>query len=487
VKGGKAMIIFATHELQARLEKIRPFFAKNKGFPILNCVRVTPKLLSYASLGGFVFVPMQGGGLGDFMISFPALYEFVRNSNADEIRVSERKGNITVSDGRGEIVQDEFFSPEDFPKPPVNDFNLAGSATIEQIHHAFSCYYAAHDTDIRFSLHGVCIDAPTNRVVATDGHRLSFRTMDFSLAIKNQIVIPKAVVRGILHITKGTSGVVQFAPSESNPEWVALELWDISIYARVRNQYPDYKSVIPQHGSLKLMITNPKTVIKQLQDIKKRTPKTKTLALKGDTDGTVRVANGSYKGALDGCNAVKECFFLVNIEYLIECLRQYEKNPAPVNVWNKNDKTNAWFFCAEGSLDLDLIMPLRGNDEELWFAADETPQVVDAPATETPQTVDTPANETPQETDKLPSAPPQRVAPSANKPTKKVATPKPKIEQPARTEKVAGLEWGKKLARALRKRGIRSVAPWGDRLLKVSDRKRETFYLAAAYYLVKSR
>ena len=459
------MIIFETSELQARLGKVKPFFAKTKAFPILNCVRVTPKRISYANLDVFVFVPVQGGGVGDFMVPFPALYELVRSSNENEIRISEVNGRVTVSDGRNEIVLDEYFSPKNFPKLPVNDFNLAGSATTEQIHHAFSCYYAANDTHIRFSLHGVCIDAPTNRVVATDGHRLSLRSMGFTLDINDRVVIPKAVIKGVLQITKGTSAIIQFAPSQSNPEWIAIELWDISVYARVRNQYPDYQSFIPQQGLLKLLITKTKTVLKQIQNIK---PKTKAIALKGSADGAVRIANGSYRGVLEGCTAVKECFFLVNVEYLIECLRQYEKNQAPVHVWNNNDKAGPWVFSLEGSSDMDLIMPIRVHDEESWFAVDETPQIIDTPTTETSQETDKPAAEPPQN----------------------VATPDipfPKIKQSVNGEKLAGLEWGKKLARVLRQRGIRSVAPWGDRLLRVSDRKRETFYLAAAYYVVKSR
>jgi len=451
------MLIFETSELAARLAKIKPFFIKKKTLPILDCVRITPKRITYSDLDVFVSVPIQGGGVGDFMVSFPALYEFARSSNESEIRISERTGKITITDLRSEIVQEEYFSPEDFPNVPVNDFNLAGSARTEQIQHAFSCYYAADEDDHRFNLRGVCIDAPTKRIVATNGHRLSFRQMQFTLDIKDQTVVPRYVVKGMLELIKGTSAVMQFSPSQSNKEWLAIGVWDISIYVRVLNQYPDYKSVIPQQGTLKLSVTQPKLALKQLRDIKKRTPKIKPIALKGDANGAVRIGNGHYRGVLEGCKAVKECFLLVNIDYLIDCLKQYEKAEAPLYVWNKDDKATAWFFCAEGSLDLDLIMPLRGNDEELWFAASETPQQVDTPV----------------------NNPPQKVA--------KQEARLPKIKQAATGEKLAGLEWGKKLARALRKRGIRSVAPWGDRLLKISDKKRELFYLAAAYYVVKSR
>jgi len=464
------MLTYQTQQLRQRLEQIKPFYLKINSPAFLNCVRLTATTVQYSNLDVTINAPIPGSGDTDFMVLFPALYEFVRNSNRDEIRVYERNGIIKVYDGRDEIIQDEFFDPEDFPVIPVNDFNIAGFVTADQIQHDFSCYYASDQDDIRFNLHGVCIDAPKRKIIATDGHRLSVRTMQFTLHTKDQHIIPRFIVKGILQLT-GTSAVVQFATSESNKEWIAITVGDIALYVKGYDKYPDYEAVLPREGLLKLSFTQPKAALKQFREIKKRTPKKKTVALKGYADGAVRIANGSYRGVLDGCKAVKECFFLVNIEYLVECLRQYEKTQIPVYVWNNNDKAGPWVFNLDGSSDIDLIMPLRGSDEEAWFAA--------TPANETPQTVDTPENETQQETDK-----------PANKPPQKVATPDipfPKIKQPTTGEKLAGLEWGKKLARALRKRGIRSVAPWGDRLLKVSDKKRELFYLAAAYYVVKSR
>jgi DNA polymerase III sliding clamp (beta) subunit (PCNA family) len=70
---------------------------------------------------------------------------------------------------------------------------------------------------------------------------------------------------------------------------------------------------------------------------------------------------------MQGCKAYQECFFLVNINYLIDCLKQFEKAEGPVYVRNNKDKTGSWMFSLQNSSDFDLVMPMRGDKEELWF------------------------------------------------------------------------------------------------------------------------
>jgi len=361
------MITYQLQQLRERLDQIKPFYVKTKSMPVLNCIRVSPRIIEYSNLDVTFSAPMNGSGEGIFMVPFQTLYEYVKSSEMPEIIFDETNGQVMFGDSSTRFVMQDYYSPDDFPTIPVNDFNVAGAATPQQVQHAFSCSYAADKDDIRFNLNGVCVDAPNKTVVATNGHRLALRKMEFTLNSKDKHIIPRFVASGLLEIIKGKSEVVQFSPSEIDRRWIAIRTGDVSLYIKGYDQYPNYEAVLPREGALKLSFFDVKSAVKQLREIKKVSPKLRVFALKGSDSETVYAATASYRGVMQGCKAYQECFFLVNINYLLDCLKQYEKAGTLVYVRNNKDKASPWVFSSQNSSDIDLIMPLRGDKEELWF------------------------------------------------------------------------------------------------------------------------
>jgi len=362
------MIVCNTQELKYRLNQIKHFFVRNKQFPILNCVRINVKEITYSNFDVTVRIPLSGEGDGVFMIPFPQLYEFVKDAQSSEITIEgDKAGRVTVDNGADKLAPNDIFSPDDSLAVPVYDFNVAGAADAGQLRRVFSCYYAADTYDIRFNLDGVCIDVANRVIVATDSHRLSLRGMNFTLQTDNLYVIPRFVANGLLKLVNKSIDAVQFSCSESHSTWLQIRYRDVDLYVTCRDKYPEYQRVIPKDGALKLTFTNPLHAVAQLNDIKKRSHKLRTLAIRGYNTGMVRVATPNYKGILEGCTAHADCIFTVNIKYLIECLKQFLGSRTPVTVWNTKDKTSPWLFKTEGSNDIDMIMPMRCDEAEAWF------------------------------------------------------------------------------------------------------------------------
>jgi DNA polymerase III sliding clamp (beta) subunit (PCNA family) len=362
------MIVCNTQELKHRLNQIKHFYVRNKRFPILNCVRIDAKEITYSNFDMTVRIPLSSEGGGVFIIPFSQLYEFARGAKSSKINIdADIARRAIIDDGTNGFMINDVFSPDDFPVVPVYDFNVSGAAEADRLRRAFSCYYAADTFDIRFNLDGVCIDAANRAIVATDSHRLSLRSMNFTLQTDSLYVIPRFVANGLLKLLSNTTDAVQFSCSESRSDWLQIRYGDVDLYVTCRDRYPEYQRVIPRDGALKLTFTNPRQAVNQLEDIKKRSHKLRTLAIKGYNTGMVRVATPNYKGILEGCVAHVDCIFTVNIKYLIECLKQFLGSRTPVTVWNTKDKTSPWLFKTESSNDIDMIMPMRCDDAEAWF------------------------------------------------------------------------------------------------------------------------
>jgi DNA polymerase III subunit beta len=100
--------------------------------------------------------------------------------------------------------------------------------------------------DIRYYLNGVLLSLDTNqiRVVATDGHRLSFASMKADMAEQpTQVIIPRKTV---LELTKLMSDSEDTVTITLAPNQVKFEFGAIEIISKVvEGNFPDYQKVIP--------------------------------------------------------------------------------------------------------------------------------------------------------------------------------------------------------------------------------------------------
>jgi len=360
------MLTHKTHELLQRLEQIKPFFTKIRSISISDYVRVAATNISYYNLDAICIAPLNGNGQGIFMIPFALLREYLQKTTHDEIIFDEMAGHPTFGSIHTKFILEKHFSPDNFPIVPIYDFNVSGSATPDQLRHAFSCYYATDKDDSRNNLRGVYLDPENKCAVASNGHRLSLRTLEFPLHTTNKYVIPRSVAKTLATSIHNT---VAFSTSDSSNEWLMLSTDGMTIYVKCEDSYPDYQRVIPKEGSLKLYFEEPRLTLKRLRDIKKTFPKLQAIALRGYR-GELQVANESYKTTWQyDCEAYEDCLLLININYLMDCFKQYTQ---PINVYNLDEKTGPWVFKIDDSRDLDIIMPIKYTDEESWFTNNQT-------------------------------------------------------------------------------------------------------------------
>ncbi len=185
------------------------------------------------------------------------LYDIVKESPAEEIHLQKKDQNrLEVKSGRSQfkIVG---FSAEEFPQLPVpedkNFYVFEPKALSDMIQKTIFCI--ATD-ESRYNLHGIYIEPRENhqlRMVASDGHRLSFvdREVGQALKIKKGILVPKKGINEIRHLA-GES--LSDSSEENHPLALAFDgrnliarRGGITIITRlIDGEFPDYQRVLPK-------------------------------------------------------------------------------------------------------------------------------------------------------------------------------------------------------------------------------------------------
>lgn len=176
----------------------------------------------------------------------------------DILRVisDDSKISLDIQDGRIQIKADksrfniQTLPAQDFPKV-AEQLDGAEKIEIEQrlLKKLFGMVqYAMAQQDIRYYLNGVLIvvDGTTLRLVATDGHRLSFisATLDQSYA-KHELILPRKTVNELIKLLADTEEKIVMDMAENQ---VRISFTDIVLTSKVIDgKFPDYERVIPQH------------------------------------------------------------------------------------------------------------------------------------------------------------------------------------------------------------------------------------------------
>ena len=189
---------------------------------------------------------------GEFKMAVPAgiLSDLVREiKEEEEISVTATENNwieVVTSSGSFKIAG---LAADDFPRvPEVSSENLfqVSSERLEEM--ISKTVFSVSDDEMRRSLSGVFFEKrgeQTLRLVATDGHRLSFVDEKIeNLNLPKDILVPKKAVmeiRRLLRLSKevriGSSG--NFFVFESNDE-------NLVFISRVIDaEFPDYMQVVP--------------------------------------------------------------------------------------------------------------------------------------------------------------------------------------------------------------------------------------------------
>lgn len=227
-------------------------------------------------VGVMAHVPAQTLSEGKICVSAKNLHDIIREIPTEEIHVKKKDNNkIEVSAGKShfKIVG---LPPEDFPNlPSVEEKNSYPLETKGLKGMLDKTIFAISNDESRYNLHGVYLEQigdKTLRMVATDGHRLSFVDRDVSQVIKlpKKVIIPKKAVyelRRLVGEDEGESSEKESVKFNVDGRNCVAQRGNVTLVARlIDGEFPDYKPVIPK-GPSKPMVVNKEALVGALKRV----------------------------------------------------------------------------------------------------------------------------------------------------------------------------------------------------------------------------
>lgn len=205
----------------------------------------------------------------DFAITVAArkLFDIVRSLPEEtKIKLESKDSQIVVSSGKSRFTL-QTLPAEDFPRMETrvgvgDDINLP-QKTLKHLLQLVQ--FAMASQDIRYYLNGMLlvVEGKTLRVVATDGHRLSFaETMLEQEATPREVIIPRKTVQELTKLLGDSDDPVALSIGSNQ---VTIRLPQTELVTKVIDgKFPDYLRVIPQNQPRQLKAKR-QTVMQALQ------------------------------------------------------------------------------------------------------------------------------------------------------------------------------------------------------------------------------
>ncbi len=187
-------------------------------------------------------------GTGSVAVPSRKFFDIVKELPRGEIEMEEVKNSWIEIKTPTALFKIAGLPEEDFPTvPEVSIDNLFGidSQVLDDM--IFKTIYCTSGDELRRNLSGIYfekIDSYTLRLVATDGHRLSYidRKLDSEISLEKGILVPKKAVAELRKLIKQGSGMS--IGCEKN-FFVALTDDTVMFSRLIDADFPDYKQVVP--------------------------------------------------------------------------------------------------------------------------------------------------------------------------------------------------------------------------------------------------
>jgi DNA polymerase-3 subunit beta len=241
-------------KLLAPLQQVTGIVERRHTLPILSNVLISAadgnvdflatdlevQITSRANLGN--------GAEGSVTAAARKLYDILRALPEDaEVSLEAKESRMTVRAGKSRFNL-QTLSAADFPRM-VEAKDASKTLTLPQkaLKHALGLVqFAMAVQDIRYYLNGVLfsVDKDTLRVVATDGHRLSFASQALDGDHGNvEAILPRKTVIELIKLLSDTDDPVSLAIGSNQ---VRFTFGGIEIVSKiVEGKFPDYQKVIP--------------------------------------------------------------------------------------------------------------------------------------------------------------------------------------------------------------------------------------------------
>ena len=214
---------------------------------------------------------------GSTTIHARKFFEIIREIPEGEIHLKQKEEQLEIRAGRSRFRL-RSLSPEEFPKiPPIEtteSVKLSADVLQEMIQKVF---VSVSSDETRYTLTGILThmvrenDETVLRMVATDGHRLSFCERKLpdtdclsgfqktSEGQERDIILPKKGVQEIRRLMEEGAGDIEFGLFQEN---AFVRKDNLSMIMRlVQGKFPDYLAVFP--GEIESVITAEASVLEE--------------------------------------------------------------------------------------------------------------------------------------------------------------------------------------------------------------------------------
>ncbi len=230
--------------------------------PILaNCLlSAKNKVLTISAtdleIGVVVDIPCETPGEGSVTANARALFDIVKELSDDKIHITVLPNNwLQIQSGKSQFKIVGLAATE-FPSLPSGDSSDTVTMPIESFREMIAkTSYAMSTDETRYTLNGVFLDLVKDpadkdalrlRMVATDGHRLSYadRPVQGKWKLDKGVIVPR---KGILEWKKLLEGEGGEFSAAFDPKHVTIRRDNVTLVIRlIDGQFPPYNQVIPK-------------------------------------------------------------------------------------------------------------------------------------------------------------------------------------------------------------------------------------------------
>ena len=275
-------------------------------------------------------------------------------------------GKITINNNIGNYSIMSH-SSEEFPSEPIlasiSNIDLDTELLTNIIH---STLYAASKDDLKPVLQGVLFNIQQDSIVAvsTDGHRLVKTTTSIKSDHNKKVIVPCKFLSALTDNIKD-SQKINLQLSDNH---IMVQLENINIISRIiKDQYPDFESVIPYENNKKILINKNELMdaVKRVSIFSNKTTKQISLSfsegeatISTEDPDSVTSAKESVQCDYEGENIT----IGYNALFLLEVLKNQNSNDITIKL---EDSLTAGIFLSEPINEQDtitLLMPIRLNN-----------------------------------------------------------------------------------------------------------------------------
>ncbi len=202
---------------------------------------------------------------GRFCVLAKSLYDLIKEFPSEEIYIKKKDQNRLEISSEKSQFKIAGLPPEEFPNLPAidekNSYSLPANGLKEMLD---KTSFAISSDESRYNLHGIYLEKVNEnglRMVATDGHRLSYveRELSQKIDLEKGVIVPKKGVYELKRLVGSSDSVEQ-----DNEDLVSLVIDGRNLIAKRRGvtlvsrlvdgDFPDYQAVVPKKQDKYLIV-----------------------------------------------------------------------------------------------------------------------------------------------------------------------------------------------------------------------------------------